>query len=358
MIKEAHIGVGINGLEGGQAALSADYAIGQFRFLQPLLLVHGHWCYHRIAKLILYSFYKNVVLSMVPVWFTFMNGYSGQTFVEQWTLSLFNVIYTALPILVIGLYDQPISRPFLERMPKLYRTGPANRYFNLRMFFGWIAAAVWHSIACFFIAEACIGQGSVFSNGQNADIFFNGIVILTCVVLTVTAKVMLETNNFTYVNAASLAWSVGGYWLFVMVYSFFGPAFDDAWSMYYVGPRAFGSMRVWCTIFIVPIIALAPDYTYKYVKRWHYPEDSDRIKEVQRKEAIATRSGLTQVYTPLLTGVELNTKRTTVYGGGVQRVSANPDVTSFAYDNAPDEHTIYVTSSAFPESGRLHSNTI
>lgn len=51
-------GVGISGKEGQQAAMSSDYAIGQFRFLQDLLLVHGHWCYHRISKLIYYSFYK------------------------------------------------------------------------------------------------------------------------------------------------------------------------------------------------------------------------------------------------------------------------------------------------------------
>jgi P-type E1-E2 ATPase len=33
MIQEAHIGVGIRGEEGTQAVNSADYAIGQFRFL-------------------------------------------------------------------------------------------------------------------------------------------------------------------------------------------------------------------------------------------------------------------------------------------------------------------------------------
>jgi len=33
MINAAHIGVGISGLEGMQAARAADYSIGQFRFL-------------------------------------------------------------------------------------------------------------------------------------------------------------------------------------------------------------------------------------------------------------------------------------------------------------------------------------
>lgn len=51
MIQEAHIGVGIAGLEGAQASMSADYAVGQFRFLTKLLLVHGRWCYIRVGDM-------------------------------------------------------------------------------------------------------------------------------------------------------------------------------------------------------------------------------------------------------------------------------------------------------------------
>jgi phospholipid-transporting ATPase len=68
MIQAAHVGVGISGVEGLQAARSADVAIGQFRFLRKLLLVHGSWSYHRLSKLILYSFYKNLALFMTQFW--------------------------------------------------------------------------------------------------------------------------------------------------------------------------------------------------------------------------------------------------------------------------------------------------
>lgn len=55
MIQAAHVGVGISGVEGLQAARSADVAISQFRYLKKLLLVHGTWSYQRLSKLILYS---------------------------------------------------------------------------------------------------------------------------------------------------------------------------------------------------------------------------------------------------------------------------------------------------------------
>lgn len=58
MIQEANIGCGLFGLEGAQAAMSADYAFGQFRFLTKLLLVHGRWSYIRVADMHKNFFYK------------------------------------------------------------------------------------------------------------------------------------------------------------------------------------------------------------------------------------------------------------------------------------------------------------
>jgi phospholipid-translocating ATPase len=67
MIQAAHVGVGIAGLEGAQASMSADYAIGQFRFLTKLLLVHGRWCYLRVAVFHEAFFYKNVIWTFPSV---------------------------------------------------------------------------------------------------------------------------------------------------------------------------------------------------------------------------------------------------------------------------------------------------
>ncbi|KAG5439694.1 hypothetical protein PCK2_000734, partial [Pneumocystis canis] len=90
MIQAANIGIGISGVEGLQAARSADIAIGQFRYLKKLLLVHGAWSYQRLSKLILYSFYKNISLHMTQFWYAFHNGFSGQVIFESWTISFYN----------------------------------------------------------------------------------------------------------------------------------------------------------------------------------------------------------------------------------------------------------------------------
>lgn len=65
MIQTADVGVGISGQEGMQAIMASDYALSRFKFLERFLLVHGHWCYDRLARMVLYFFYKNAV-SIMP----------------------------------------------------------------------------------------------------------------------------------------------------------------------------------------------------------------------------------------------------------------------------------------------------
>jgi len=78
MITTAHVGVGIQGLEGQQASRASDFAIGQFKYLKNILFFHGREAYRRNCYYIQYSFYKNVLFAMVPYWFGFYSAFSGQ----------------------------------------------------------------------------------------------------------------------------------------------------------------------------------------------------------------------------------------------------------------------------------------
>ena len=71
-------GVGISGQEGMQAVMSADFAIAQFRFLTPLLLVHGRYSYKRITRMVLFFFYKNMFFGTTIFVYNAFNSFSGQ----------------------------------------------------------------------------------------------------------------------------------------------------------------------------------------------------------------------------------------------------------------------------------------
>ncbi|XP_072778427.1 phospholipid-transporting ATPase IC-like isoform X1 [Taeniopygia guttata] len=151
MIKTAHIGVGISGQEGMQAVMSSDYSFGQFRYLQRLLLVHGRWSYIRMCKFLRYFFYKNFAFTLVHIWYSFFNGFSAQTAYEDWFITLYNVLYSSLPVLLVGLLDQDVSDKLSLRFPKLYVLGQRDLLFNYKKFFVSLLHGAITSLIIFFI---------------------------------------------------------------------------------------------------------------------------------------------------------------------------------------------------------------
>lgn len=67
MIQMADVGVGISGQEGMQAVMASDFTLSRFKYLEKLLLIHGFWSYDRLARMILYFFYKNAVNSFAKL---------------------------------------------------------------------------------------------------------------------------------------------------------------------------------------------------------------------------------------------------------------------------------------------------
>lgn len=123
MIQEADVGVGIAGEEGRQAVMSSDYAIAQFRFLQRLILVHGRWSYRRLAETIANFFYKNMVWTFGIFWYQIYANFD-QTYLYDYTyILLYNLAFTSLPVIFMGVLDQDVSDKVSLAVPQLYRRG-------------------------------------------------------------------------------------------------------------------------------------------------------------------------------------------------------------------------------------------
>jgi len=106
MIQAANVGIGIFGKEGQQAARASDFAIGQFRFLKRLLMVHGREAYRVNSILVLYMFYKNALyVSAGHFWPCLRSAFSGQTMYDAMIYQIYNMMMTSLPIMWYATYD-------------------------------------------------------------------------------------------------------------------------------------------------------------------------------------------------------------------------------------------------------------
>jgi len=65
MIQEAHVGIGIVGKEGMQAALAADFQINEFSVIEELILWHGRLSYKRTAKLGQFVFHRGLIIAII-----------------------------------------------------------------------------------------------------------------------------------------------------------------------------------------------------------------------------------------------------------------------------------------------------
>lgn len=69
-LSKSVLGIGIEGLEGRQASLAADFSITQFSHLANLLLVHGRRSYKRSAALSQFVIHRGLIISTMQAVFS------------------------------------------------------------------------------------------------------------------------------------------------------------------------------------------------------------------------------------------------------------------------------------------------
>lgn len=308
MIQAAHVGIGISGEEGQQAANASDYSFGQFRFLKRLLLVHGQYSYRRVSKLILYSFYKNIVLYLTQLWYVFFNAWSGTSVHDKWTISAFNVLFAFLPIMALGIFDRHISPTKAMEFPHLYARGHGNVYFDFWSFLGWILNAVYHSCICFFIPILSMympdNEGFPWY-GTTRDMIGLGVTIFTAVLLTITGKVNLEMESYTSVHALANWGSLLIWWLFILIYAsiywilpYYVFVIEETYSIH-EQYRTMITFRFYFTVILTAIIALAKDFIWKAFKRYirndlFYAVQNTTIPEIKMNMTLEERERITE----------------------------------------------------------------
>ena len=150
MITAAHVGVGIKGVEGQQAARASDYSVGEFQILSRLTLYHGRECYRRNSILVLYNFFKNMMLVLPQFWWGYYNGFSAVCFYDPFMYQSYNLFYTSMPIVLFAIFDKEYKGKellscintiiYLSLEPELYQIGMTSSMFSFRQFIYWISS--------------------------------------------------------------------------------------------------------------------------------------------------------------------------------------------------------------------------
>nr|XP_032514835.1 probable phospholipid-transporting ATPase IM isoform X3 [Danaus plexippus plexippus]XP_032514836.1 probable phospholipid-transporting ATPase IM isoform X3 [Danaus plexippus plexippus] len=220
MIKAAHIGVGISGQEGMQAVLASDYSIAQFRFLQRLLLVHGRWSYYRMCKFLRYFFYKNFAFTVCHFWFAFFCGFSAQTVFDEMFISVYNLFYTSLPVLALGVFEQDVSDATSLQFPKLYAPGHTSQLFNKTEFIKSTLHGCFTSLVLFLIPYGTYKDGLAPDGKILSDHMLLGSVVATILIIDNTTQIALDTTYWTVFNHITIWGSLVSYFVLDYFYNY------------------------------------------------------------------------------------------------------------------------------------------
>ncbi|KAG0735280.1 hypothetical protein G6F16_006939 [Rhizopus arrhizus] len=231
MIQEANVGIGISGVEGRQAVMASDYAIAQFRYLKKLLLVH---------------------------------------------VTLFNLVFTSLPIMCMGIWDQDLDAELSLKHPQLYRMGLRNDKFKVWRFWLTIFDSIFQSSVCFFFPYMLLIGGPIDPTGHDANgVYEIGTIVSGIAVCVANLFVVFSLYSYTWIQALIISLSILVYYAFVSIYAQFN-------TFIFAGHvRLFGTGFYWLTLILTITACYIPRMTAKHYIHQYYPYDNDIIREIE-----------------------------------------------------------------------------
>lgn len=269
MIQMADVGVGICGQEGRQAVMASDFAMGQFRFLKRLLLVHGHWNYQRIGYLVLYNFYRNAVFVLMLFWYILFTGFSTTSALTDWSSVFYSLLYTSVPTIVVGIVDKDLSHKTLMQYPKLYGAGHRQEAYNMQLFWLTMCDTLWQSLVLFYIPLYAYQNSTI-------DIWSMGSVWTIAVVILVNILLAMDIQRWVFVTHAAVWGSIITTYACMVVLDSI-PVFPNYWTIYHLAK----SPTYWLIIFLILIVALLPRFLFKVVQQYFWPSDIQIAREAE-----------------------------------------------------------------------------
>lgn len=269
MIQTADIGIGISGQEGMQAVMASDFALSRFKFLERFLLVHGHWCYHRLASMILYFFYKNATFVFLIFWYQLYCGYSGQIMLDDMFLMLFNLLFSSLAPFAIGIYDQDAPEELLLSQPHLYRQGRLGRVYKPHSFWITMADCLYQSLIVFFVTRGAY-------NDSDIGLWQFGTTVTTSCIIIMLLQAAIEVRSWTIIHLGSILLTLLWYFSFTILYNSIHLPYVGYSTSYGAVIQAYRSPLHWSVVALSVVAALLPRFVMRSLETRLFPNDVTR----------------------------------------------------------------------------------
>ncbi|OMJ26498.1 Phospholipid-transporting ATPase DNF2 [Smittium culicis] len=277
MIQAADVGVAIVGEEGLQAANAADYSVPRFHHLQNLLLVHGFFNYLRVSSAVNIFFYKNTIWALAPFFFTFYSRFSGNFFFNPYYIQLYNLVFTSIPVIVLGCVDKPFNYKTARIYTNVYKSGINNEYFSNRKFLIAMLDGVYQSFIVFFSVYFILGSGNfIQSNGKLWSLFDSSSAVACLVVFCATFSVIISVWSLNWIMIASAIFSIASFFISTVVFSVIPYS-----TIYGIIQSLLSSLQFYAVMIIAIIVALLPRYLKVYNDRILSPKDVDIVREIK-----------------------------------------------------------------------------
>lgn len=284
MIQEAHVGIGILGKEGSHAAMSADYVLHRFAHLKQLLFVQGRYCLYRTTKVVMLSFYKNFVFVMPVVWFSFHNGFSGQVICSAYFMSVYNLLFTSVPPLVIGIFERDVPEKLLRRVPEAYYFFKRENLYSFPELFRWLFLSMIQSLIFYFFTLEVFYKDEISGvDGKIDDLWFGGSTMCFSIVMCVNIILLLHVDSISWVNWIGF---VIGFVTFFIAYIVLSVMWQPDLSpeTYGVIHRAFLSPKQWLYLLLTIVLCLLIWHLWRSIQTLYFPYFYQGLQALAKKE--------------------------------------------------------------------------
>ena len=265
MILEADVGVGVEGREGKQAALAADFSIGKFKDLRHIVLWHGRNAYKRSALLSQIVIFRGSLVTVMQIIYSLMLGGIQQPIFNGYLMLGYTTLFTFLPVFATVL-DQDVSRVKAFQFSNLYQALQAGKELTTFSIFLWMLRSIYQGVLCSLIPSMFFSPFILITSDYSLLAF---MAMTSLIFINVFNETNRWTKSFVTIQVGS---SLAQLLILIFARTFLDiPGFKIKYFLPYL---------------LTVIVCHAPVYIIKRLYRFIYPPDEQKL---QRKVKLQSK---------------------------------------------------------------------